>query len=72
MKLEGFDELTEKQKDDFTNIFDHFLAAQGTESRENMIMKSVKPIENNYFQVDFSRYGKPTYTILNPEKQEWD
>jgi hypothetical protein len=35
MKLEGFDELTEKQK------------------------------------VDFSRYGKPTYTILNPEKQEW-
>ena len=42
MELEGFDNLTEKQKDDFSEIFDKFLAAQGTEARENMILKSVK------------------------------
>ena len=70
MELEEFDNLTEKQKDGFLEIFDKFLAAQGTEARENMILKSVK-FENNCFRVDFSRYGKPTYTTLDPEKQEW-
>jgi hypothetical protein len=70
MELEGFNKLTEKQKNDFTNIFDHFLAAQGTVARKNMIFKSVK-FENNCFRIDFSRYGKPTYSTLDHERQEW-
>lgn len=69
-KLVGFDELTDNQKKDFSQILNMFLGAQGTEARENLVLKSVKSVDG-CFRLDFSRYGKPTYTTLNHKTQEW-
>lgn len=68
--IEGYDKLNMSQKNDFIWIMNKFLDSQGTDMRNNLVVKSVKVLGDR-FRIDITRYGRPGYQILNLKNRNW-
>ena len=68
--IRGYDQLNMSQRNDFVDILDRFLEAQGVDARNNIIVKSVQ-MRGECFKIEITRYGNAGYQLLNPKTFEW-
>ena len=66
----GCDQLDMSQRNDFVDILNRFLNAQGDDAKNNLVVKSVQ-MRGECFKIEITRYGKPGYQLLNPKTMEW-
>ena len=69
--IPGYDQLTTDQQKSFTGIFEKYMAAKGTDARNDIKIKHVDVWFQGRFSVKTVQWGLEGYAILDPISNTW-
>lgn len=68
--IPGYDALTAEQKQDFSRILRRFMAAKGTDARNDLVIDHVEVWQKCY-NISTRQWGLRGYMVLDPIRNMW-